>query len=154
MTLDACTNLCKYSHMSEHLAETTIPRWDLADRLRKALREADMSVQDMADFLEISRNTVGSWINGHHRPRPSDLKQWALRTGVSYHWLLHGDGVAPAIGIEPIPAGFSFPALGDRHLTISEEQAVQEDFRNLIRRGTFDPSAITGSAVLPIAAAR
>lgn len=77
--------------MSEHLAEANVPRWDLADRLRKALREAGVSVQEMAEYLEISRNTVGSWINGHHRPRPSDLRQWALRTGVSYPWLTYGD---------------------------------------------------------------
>jgi transcriptional regulator with XRE-family HTH domain len=77
--------------MSEHLAEANVPRWDLADRLRKALREAGISVQEMAEYLEISRNTVGSWINGHHRPRPSDLKQWALRTGVSYPWLTYGE---------------------------------------------------------------
>jgi len=77
--------------MSEQLAEAGVPRWDLADRLRKALREAGISVQEMAEYLEISRNTVGSWINGHHRPRPSDLKQWALRTGVSYPWLTYGE---------------------------------------------------------------
>ena len=81
--------------MSEHLAEANVPRWDLADRLRKALREADVSVQEMAEYLEISRNTVGSWINGHHRPRPSDLKQWALRTGVSYPWLTYDSNHQP-----------------------------------------------------------
>jgi len=93
--------------MSEHLAEAGVPRWDLADRLRKALREADLSVQEMAEFLEISRNTVGSWINGHHRPRPSDLKQWALRTGVSYPWLTYGDKIVelPRVDSNHQPAG-------------------------------------------------
>jgi transcriptional regulator with XRE-family HTH domain len=76
--------------MSEQPADANGPEWDLADRLRKALREADVSVQEMAEYLEVSRNTVSSWINGHHRPRPSDLKQWALRCGVPYTWLVGG----------------------------------------------------------------
>lgn len=95
--------------MSEHLAEANVPRWDLADRLRKALREAGVSVQEMAEYLEISRNTVGSWINGHHRPRPSDLKQWAMRTGVSYPWLTYGEPPKslPRVDSNHQPAGLS-----------------------------------------------
>jgi len=81
--------------MTEQQEATKVPAWDVADRLRKALREADVSVQEMAEYLEVSRNTVGSWINGHHRPGPSDVKQWALRTGVPYEWLAHGIATAP-----------------------------------------------------------
>ena len=63
------------------------PQWDVADRMRKALREAAVSVQEMADFLDVSRTSVGSWINGRGQPSTQTLRLWAIRTGVSYEWL-------------------------------------------------------------------
>jgi DNA-binding XRE family transcriptional regulator len=68
----------------------SVPSFDLADRLRKALREADVSVQEMADYLEVSRNTVGRWINGHVDPSGAVVRLWALRTGVPHAWLRDG----------------------------------------------------------------
>lgn len=68
----------------------TVPVFDLADRLRKSLRVADISVQDMADYLEVSRNTIGRWINGHGEPNGAAVRLWALRCGVPYVWLRHG----------------------------------------------------------------
>jgi transcriptional regulator with XRE-family HTH domain len=65
-------------------------QWDLADRLGKSLRVADMSAQDMADYLEVHRNTVGSWLNGRTTPNGAILKLWAMRTGAPYHWLRYG----------------------------------------------------------------
>lgn len=56
-------------------------QWDIADRLRKTLRTYDVSVQDMATYLEVSRNTVGSWLNGRHQPRKRDVRLWAMRIG-------------------------------------------------------------------------
>lgn len=75
-----------------------IPRWDLADRLRKSLRAAGLGVQEMADYLEVSRNTISNWINGRTRPSAPTLRLWALRTGVSYGWLRKGDGWSPTGG--------------------------------------------------------
>lgn len=67
-----------------------IPEWDQADRMRKALRDADMGVQQMADYLGVARNTVSTWINGRIEPSQQTLRLWAVRTGVSYEWLCHG----------------------------------------------------------------
>lgn len=67
-----------------------VPAFDLADRLRKSLRVADVSVNDMADYLEVSRNTVGRWINGHAAPSGPVVRAWAMRTGVPYAWLRYG----------------------------------------------------------------
>lgn len=61
--------------------------FDLADRMRKALRVSDVSVQDMADFLGVTRGTVSTWINGHIHPSTQTLRLWAARTGVPYEWL-------------------------------------------------------------------
>lgn len=68
-----------------------VPQWDRADRLRKALRHAGMSPGQMAEYLEVGGNTVSTWINGRIDPRPQTLRLWALRTGVPYAWLCHGD---------------------------------------------------------------
>lgn len=38
--------------MSEQLSHAGIPEWDLADRMRKSLRAADLGVQEIADYLE------------------------------------------------------------------------------------------------------
>jgi len=76
------------------MAETTpagaVPEWDLGDRMRKALRHADVSVQEMADYLDVSTASLRAWTNGRTRPRTQTLRLWALRTGVSYDWLVTG----------------------------------------------------------------
>jgi transcriptional regulator with XRE-family HTH domain len=65
--------------------------FDLADRMRKALRTSDLSVQEIADSLEVSRNAVSAWINGRNKPRRRDLRDFALRTGVPLGWLETGN---------------------------------------------------------------
>ena len=72
-----------------------VPRWDTADRMRKALRVAGIGVSEMADYLGVSRTSVSNWINGRVPPSIQTLRLWALRTGVPYPWLLGGDTVPP-----------------------------------------------------------
>lgn len=67
--------------------------FDQADRLRRALRVSGIAVNDMADYLQISRNTVTAWINGRNKPRRRDLAAFALRTGFPLSWL--ETGMAP-----------------------------------------------------------
>ena len=69
-----------------------VPEWDTADRMRKSLRAADIGVQEIADYLGVSRNTVSTWINGRIQPSTQTLRLWALRCGVDYTWL---SGTAP-----------------------------------------------------------
>ena len=76
--------------MSNAPEEGTVPQFDLADRLRKALRVADVPVQEIAEYLDVSRNTVGAWINGRVVPGKAMVRLWALRTGVPFEWLLTG----------------------------------------------------------------
>lgn len=76
--------------MSEQTLEAVVPEWELSDRLRKALTHAGISSSEMAEYLEVTRHTISNWINGHTRPRPAELKMWALRTGVDYRWLVSG----------------------------------------------------------------
>jgi transcriptional regulator with XRE-family HTH domain len=73
--------------MSMQTISTEVPEFDEADRLRKALRVADVPVQDMAEYLGVSRNTVSRWINGTVEPKAGILRAWSQRTGVDYQWL-------------------------------------------------------------------
>lgn len=79
--------------MSTSTEGVPVPAWDLADRLRKSLRESGVGVQEMADYLEVSRNTVSAWINGRTPPSGQSIRLWALRTGLPYEWLR--DGIEP-----------------------------------------------------------
>ena len=65
-------------------------QFDLSDRLRKSMTVAGLSVQDMADYMDASRNTVSRWINGAREPKLSTLRLWALRTGVPLEWIVNG----------------------------------------------------------------
>jgi transcriptional regulator with XRE-family HTH domain len=82
--------------MSEQSAPTPHLEWDLADRLRKSLRGSGVGVATMAAELDVTRQTVGNYINGHTTPPPSSVMVWALRTGYPYEWLR--DGTEPQDG--------------------------------------------------------
>lgn len=76
-----------------------VPVFDTADRLRKALRTSGVGVQEIADYLGVSRNTVGAWINGRVTPGKGMVMLWALRTGAPFEWLweLEKETEAPLI---------------------------------------------------------
>jgi transcriptional regulator with XRE-family HTH domain len=65
-------------------------RQDLPDRMAKSLLAKGLSVQQMADLLEVNRNTVGAWINRRNKPSRQTLKLWAQYTDVPYEWLRDG----------------------------------------------------------------
>ena len=77
--------------MSIQPDHVVVPVFDLADRMRKALRVAGVGVQEMADYLGVARGTVGTWINGRITPSAQTVRLWALRTGVPYEWLRDGE---------------------------------------------------------------
>jgi transcriptional regulator with XRE-family HTH domain len=76
--------------MSQATAANAPPEFNLADRMRKAQREAGIGVQEMADQLGVQRGTVSRWINGVIRPSVPVLTLWAQMCGVSYDWLVNG----------------------------------------------------------------
>jgi transcriptional regulator with XRE-family HTH domain len=103
--------------MSMQLSPSGGPQFDLADHLRKALRESGVTVQEMADYLDVNRNTIGRWINGHNAPSGAAVRLWALRTGVPYSWLVgresprqdgpSGGGVLPRLDSNQQPFGYA-----------------------------------------------
>lgn len=80
------------THMSEtNPLSSAIPAWTLGWRLQRALAHAGISVQGMANELDVSRSTISRWINDNGTPpRSGFVKLWALRTGVPYEWLAEG----------------------------------------------------------------
>jgi len=62
-------------------------RLSLDEALAITLRRAGMGVAEMADYLGVTRGTVGNWTGGRIVPNTQSLRLWALRTGVPYEWL-------------------------------------------------------------------
>ena len=67
-----------------------VPQWTLGDRMGKALRESDIGVQGMADYLGVARTTVSTWLHDRIVPGRQTMILWALRTGVDFHWIEKG----------------------------------------------------------------
>lgn len=67
----------------------------LGDRLKKSMRHSGLSVADMAEFLEVHRNTISGWMADRAKPMPILLRIWATKTEVPLEWLR--DGTWPEI---------------------------------------------------------
>lgn len=72
-----------------------MPEWDIADRLAKALRHADVDKHEMADYLGVHRNTVSAYVNGRTSVDKRTLRLWAMRCGVDLGWLETGKAPRP-----------------------------------------------------------
>lgn len=108
--------------------------WDIADRLRKALRVADLGVAEMADYLGVSRNTVGRYINGHGIPDRRTLMLWALRCGVPYEWLAEGQPAQAAGGYRDLADGdFGPPLLSEPDIPSGIAGYANLDHTELVR---------------------
>lgn len=64
--------------------------FDLCDRLRKSLTVSRLGVQEIADLMGVSRNTVSNWINGRVTPNRTQLTVWSAYTGAPLEWLERG----------------------------------------------------------------
>ncbi|MGH7338909.1 MAG: helix-turn-helix domain-containing protein [Candidatus Rokuibacteriota bacterium] len=83
-----------------------VPTWTLGWRLQRALDFAGVSVQDMADELDVSRGTISRWCNDHGSPpRSIYLRAWATRCRVPMVWLQYGDDGLPRVDSNHQPAG-------------------------------------------------
>lgn len=76
--------------MSEQVVGA-VPVWTEGDRLGKALDHAGIRHQEMADYLGLSRNTIGNYIHGRVAIDKRTRMLWAMRTGVPAEWLENGE---------------------------------------------------------------
>ena len=102
-----------------------IPQFDMADRMRKTLRESGLSVQQIAEEFGVSRNTIGSWINGHITPPPPAIRLWAIRFSVPLEWLI--DGTTPP---EPDGPDGGVPASPKRRRKLPQMDSNHQPFDN------------------------
>jgi transcriptional regulator with XRE-family HTH domain len=63
---------------------------NLGDRLKKSLKYAHMSVEDMAEFFGTHRNTISGYLRNGPKPSRFQMKHWAEKTGVPLEWLQTG----------------------------------------------------------------
>lgn len=97
--IDPMLRLCNNWCMSQQHVRFEIPRVTLGDRMRMSLRQAGVGVQEMADYLEVGRNSVSRWINDRGEPSKQTRRLWAFRCGVPLEWLETGQ--APVEGPGP-----------------------------------------------------
>lgn len=83
-------------------AAETVPELTLGWRLQMALHHGNLRAWDMADILQVSRQTLTRWMHDLSVPRWLDLQAWAQVCGVSLDWLA-GDDVAPPAALIPVP---------------------------------------------------
>lgn len=77
--------------MTTNPVDDRIPQITLGWRLQMSLAVGDLSVQEMADNLGVSRSTISRWLHDDGMPpRAAFVKQWAFATGVSVDWLQTG----------------------------------------------------------------
>lgn len=91
--------------------------------MRKALRTSGVSAQQMADYLDVSRNTISNWINGRVTPSTQSVRLWAIRTGVPYEWLQNGVQPPPLTTPGYSHGGYT---LGNKPATHPDELASRD----------------------------
>ena len=62
----------------------------LGDRMKKSLRLAGISIEEMAEYLECHRNTISGWLGDRAKPMAIILRLWADKTRVPVEWLRDG----------------------------------------------------------------
>lgn len=84
-----------------------IPRWTLGWRLQRSLAWGEVSVEEMARELDVSRSTISRWCHDAGAPpRSIYLRAWANKCRVPYEWLTSGDEGLPRMDSNHQPAGW------------------------------------------------
>lgn len=69
----------------------SIPEFTLGDRLRKAREFAGIDMRDLAQMIDIHRQSVARYEQGQAIPRRPVMLSWAISTGVSLEWITSGE---------------------------------------------------------------
>jgi transcriptional regulator with XRE-family HTH domain len=70
--------------------DALVPDWTLGDRMRKALDVSGTPVHEIAEYLDVSRQTIGRWLHDRGPVKRHVLITWAATTGVDLWWLETG----------------------------------------------------------------
>lgn len=63
----------------------------IGEKIRKAIKEAGLTQQNLADKLGITNPVVNVWIQGRRIPNIENLKKIAVATGKPYSWFINED---------------------------------------------------------------
>jgi transcriptional regulator with XRE-family HTH domain len=84
------------------LNEQTNPyEFSLGDRMKKSLRVAGLSRDEMAQYLDVDPGTVSTWMNDRIRPSKQTLRLWTMKTGAPWVWLITGEYTPRDLNPEP-----------------------------------------------------
>lgn len=92
--------MCKNACMSIQREIGVVPEITTGDRLRISLRHASIAVQEMAEYLGVSRTSVSNWLGDRVQPSKQTLRLWAFRCGVPLVWLETGQAPTEPSGPE------------------------------------------------------
>lgn len=67
-----------------------VPEFTLGDRLRKARELSGLEMQQLADQIDIHRQTVARYESGQATPKRHVMLSWSMATGVSVEWISTG----------------------------------------------------------------
>lgn len=71
-------------------------RDNIATRIRERMAELRVTQDELAEILEVHRNTIGNWTRRHEPITPWDrLGEIAGALGTTKEWLLHGEQPLP-----------------------------------------------------------
>jgi transcriptional regulator with XRE-family HTH domain len=59
----------------------------VGDGMRLLMHQSGLNATDMARKLQVTRFTVGGWLNDRRPPSTPVLMAWAMVTGGSWEWL-------------------------------------------------------------------
>lgn len=75
----------------------------MKQRIREIRTERGISQEDLAELVNVSRQTVSKWENGTVSPSADNLSQLSRALGVPVDALLHEDWSPPDIRVAAIP---------------------------------------------------
>lgn len=94
----------------------SVPTWTVGDRLRKAREDAELSQNQLADEIGISRRSVSTYEASASPPKLPVLLAWSFRTHVPMEWIR--DGIDPG----PDGPGSPFAVTRQYHYSFRQEK--------------------------------
>ncbi|AXY58100.1 XRE family transcriptional regulator [Acinetobacter chinensis] len=72
---------------------------DGAKRIKQLIQEKNIKTSDIVSALEVSKDTVGRWLQGQSVPSAQSLMELAKYLGVSERWILEGKPAGAESGV-------------------------------------------------------
>ena len=74
----------------------------LGEKIRKAIKEAGLTQQKLADKLGITNPVINVWVTGKRNPKPENLQKIAEATGKPYSYFVGSNEFEPSFSAIPL----------------------------------------------------